>query len=180
MKRPFTDDFAQQVKEQSGVDFDRCFQCLTCTLGCPLVSTMDFQPHQLIRLIQTGGREEILGSRTIWRCASCESCVTRCPNEINLPRLMDTLRQMAREQRVAAGEKSIPVFHRTFIGGIRQWGRQYELGMLLAFKIKSRDLFSDLGLGMKMLQKGKISLLPGKNKSARDVKTIFRKLKWTD
>jgi heterodisulfide reductase subunit C len=180
MTRPITDDFAQQVKEQSGVDFDRCYQCLTCTLGCPFVSTMDLQPNQLIRKIQTGAKDEVLGSRTIWRCASCESCVTRCPNEINLPRLMDTLRQMAREQRVAAGDKAILVFHQTFIAGIRQWGRQYELGMLLSFKIKARDLFSDLGLGMKMMQKRKISLLPGTNKSSKDMKAIFRKLKWTD
>jgi heterodisulfide reductase subunit C2 len=180
MTKTFTVNFAQQLKEQSGVDFDRCYQCLTCTLGCPFVSTMDFQPNQLIRKIQTGARDEVLRSRTIWRCASCETCVTRCPNEINMPRLMDTLRQMARVQRVAAGDKAIATFHRAFIAGIRQWGKQYELGMLLSFKIKAGDLFSDLGLGMKMMQKRKISLLPGRNKSGKDLKAIFRKLKWTD
>ena len=180
MTKTLTIDFAQKVKEQSGVDFDRCYQCLTCTLGCPFVSTMDIQPNQVIRKIQTGARDEVLGSRTIWRCASCETCVTRCPNEINMPHLMDSLRQMAREQRVAPGDKGIRVFHQTFIAGIRQWGRQYEMGMLVSFKLKARDLFSDLGLGMKMVQKGKINLLPTRNKSQKDVKAIFRKLKWTD
>jgi heterodisulfide reductase subunit C2 len=180
MTQSITDNFAQQIKKRSGVDFDRCYQCLTCTLSCPFVSTMDLQPNQLIRKIQIGAGDEVLGSRTIWRCSSCEYCVTRCPEEINLPRLMDTLRQMAIEQKVAAGDKSIAVFHQAFINGIRQWGKQYELGMILSFKIKARDLFSDLGLGLKMVQKRKISLFPGRNKSSPEVKAIFRKVKWTD
>jgi heterodisulfide reductase subunit C2 len=180
MTQANTNDFAQQVKERSGVDFDRCYQCLTCTLSCPFVSTMDIQPTQLIRKIQIGARDEVLGSRTIWRCASCESCATRCPEEVNLPHLMDTLRHMAIEKKVIAGDKAIAVFHRTFIAGIRQWGKQYEFGMLLSFKIKARDLFSDLGLGLKMVQKRKISLFPGRNKSSLEVKAIFRKVKWTD
>jgi heterodisulfide reductase subunit C2 len=172
--------FAQTVKEQSGVNFDLCYQCLTCTLSCPFASTMDLLPNQLVRKIQIGAKEEVLSSRTIWRCASCETCVTRCPNEINIPRLMDTLRQMSRQEKVTAGDNGVAVFHQAFIAGVRQWGRQYELGMLLSFKIRARDLFSDLGLGMKMLQKGKISLMPGRNRSAKEVKSIFRKLKWTD
>jgi heterodisulfide reductase subunit C len=173
-------EFARQVREQSGVNFDRCYQCLTCTLSCPFAFTMDYLPHQLIRKIQMGTRDEVLRSQTIWRCASCETCITRCPHEIDLPRLMDTLRQMALKDKVPVGDKGIPVFHEAFIVGIRRWGRQYELGMLLSFKIKARDLFSDMRLGIKMLQKRKLSLLPGRNKGGLDVKAIFRKLKWTD
>jgi heterodisulfide reductase subunit C len=177
LEKSSAQEFARLIKEQSGVDFDRCYQCLTCTLGCPFAVTMDYLPHQVVRLLQMGAKEELLHSRTIWRCASCETCLTRCPNEINLPRLMDTLRQMALEANVPPGDRGVPAFHRSFLGSVRQWGRQYELGMLLSFKIRVRDLFSDLGLGIKMLQKRKLGLLPGQNKARREVKAIFRKLK---
>jgi heterodisulfide reductase subunit C len=173
-------EFTRQVKEQSGVNIDRCFQCLTCTLSCPSSFTMDYLPNQLIRKIQAGARDEVLHSRTIWRCISCETCVTRCPNEINIPRLMDTLRQMAVREKITPGDKNVPAFHAVFIESIRQWGRQYELGMLLLFKIKTRDFFSDIGLGMKMLQKGKLGLLPGKNSGRQEIKAIFNKLKEMD
>jgi len=173
-------EFARQVREQSGVNFDRCVQCLTCTLSCPASFTMDYLPNQLIRKIQAGARDEVLHSRTIWRCVSCETCLARCPNEINLPRIMDTLRQTAVKENITPGDKYVPAFHLAFIESISQWGRQYELGMLLSFKIKARDFFSDIGLGLKMLQKRKLGLLPGKNSGRQEMKSIFRKLKEID
>ncbi len=41
--------FATQVKELSGVDFNRCYQCLTCALSCPVVHAIDFLPNQIVR-----------------------------------------------------------------------------------------------------------------------------------
>jgi len=55
---------------------------------------MDLLPSQVIRLAQLG-MEEVLESNTIWICASCLTCVTRCPKEVDLPRLMEALRQIA-------------------------------------------------------------------------------------
>ena len=167
--------FAGQVKELSGVNFNRCYQCLTCTLGCPVLFAMDYLPNQILRMIQLGAKSEALQSATIWLCASCETCATRCPYEIDIPRLMDTLRQMALQENISGKETTIPAFHQIFLKGIRQWGRQYELGMLLELKLKFRDFFSDIGMGIKMLRKGKLSLLPGRVRSYREIKTIFRK-----
>jgi len=55
---------------------------------------MDILPSQVIRLGQLG-MEEVLESNTIWICASCLTCVTRCPKGVDLPRLMEALRQIA-------------------------------------------------------------------------------------
>ncbi len=170
-------EFTRQVREHSGVNFDLCYQCLTCTLSCPAAFTMDYLPHQIIRKVQMGARDEVLSSRTIWRCVACETCVTRCPQEVNLPRLMDTLRQMSLREKAVPGDRGIPVFHQAFLQGVRRWGRQYELGLLLSFKIKTKDLFSDIGLGLKMLQKRKLSLLPGRNQSRQEMKYMLGKLK---
>ena len=168
--------FSTKVKELSGVNFDRCYQCLTCTLGCPFFFAMDFWPNQVLRMVQLGLKDKVLQSSTIWLCASCEACATRCPHEIDIPRVMDVLRQMALEERVQARETSVTSFHRAFLQSIERWGRQYELGTLLKLKLNTRDFFSDLRLGLKMLWRGKLNLFPPtKTKGMEQIRTIFRK-----
>jgi heterodisulfide reductase subunit C len=168
-------DFTRRVREASGVAFDRCYQCLTCTLSCPVGFAMDYLPHQIVRMVQGGSGPEVLSSRTIWVCASCETCAVHCPNEIDIPRLMDTLRQMAFRQAAPAGERSVPAFHRAFIGSIRRWGREYELGMVLGLKMKTRDFFSDLGMGLRMVLKRKMNILPHRIKGSAEVAAIFER-----
>jgi heterodisulfide reductase subunit C len=41
------------------------------------------------------GMEEVLSSITIWICASCLTCVSRCPKGVDLSRLSEALRQIA-------------------------------------------------------------------------------------
>jgi heterodisulfide reductase subunit C len=92
--------FVQQVEEISGEDLLSCNQCGKCSAGCPVVAAMDLLPSQVIRMAQLG-MEDVLESNTIWICASCLTCVTRCPKGVDLPRLMEALRQIALRQGVA-------------------------------------------------------------------------------
>ncbi|HHS96407.1 MAG TPA: 4Fe-4S dicluster domain-containing protein [Chloroflexi bacterium] len=87
-------DFVSEVEEISGEDLLACNQCGKCSAGCPVASVMDLLPSQVIRMAQLG-MEEVLESRTIWICASCLTCVTRCPKGVDLPRLMEALREIA-------------------------------------------------------------------------------------
>ncbi|MBU2608114.1 MAG: 4Fe-4S dicluster domain-containing protein [Chloroflexi bacterium] len=167
--------FSARVKESSGINFDRCYQCLTCTLGCPFCFAMDFSPNQVLRMVQLGLKDRVLRSSAIWFCASCKACYTRCPHDVDIPRMMDALRQMALEAGVESKETSIPQLHRTFLHSIEQWGRQYELGTLLKLKLKTKDFFGDLVLGLKMLWKGKMPLLPPKKKGGDKLRDIFEK-----
>ena len=84
--------FVRQVEEISGQDLLACNQCGKCSAGCPVAAAMDLLPSQVIRMAQLG-MEEVLESNTIWICASCLTCVTRCPKGVDLPRLMEALRQ---------------------------------------------------------------------------------------
>jgi len=167
-------NFPQKVKEASGTNINRCYQCLTCSLGCPVVFAMDYLPNQIVKMVQLGLKQRTLTSSTIWVCADCEACATRCPNEVEILRLMDTLREMALREGV--GEKAVTAFHHIFLRNIKRWGKQYELSLILRLKLKTRDFFGDLGLGIKMLQKGKLKLLPPRFAGSEEVRVIFRRI----
>jgi heterodisulfide reductase subunit C len=122
-----------------------------------------------------GRREEILASATIWLCVSCETCITRCPNEVDIARMMDALRQMAIEGGVGAKEKNILKFHEAFLANIRMGGRINEPSLMVHYKLKSGDLFADMAMGLDMFMKGKLSLISPRTKDMKSVRRIFEK-----
>ena len=167
--------FLEEVNgRMGGVPIQSCFHCRKCTAGCPIAFAMEYNPNAIIKMIQMGMREKVLGSSTIWLCASCETCVTRCPNDVDIARMMDTLREMAIESGVDAGEKNIVKFHEAFLSSIKMGGRINEPTMLVHYKLKTGDLFSDLGLGMSMFMKGKIKPISPRTKDMKSVRKIFK------
>ncbi len=169
--------FLEAVQSRSGEKPSRCYQCRKCTNGCPLAFAMDLKPNQVIRAIQLGLEDEILGSSTIWICASCQTCTTRCPNDIDIAHVMDTLRQLSGESEVPAAEEKIVKFHRAFLDSIRRHGRLFELGMVGRYKLSSLDFFGGAKIGMKMVRKGKLKFLPAGIKAKREVRQMFDKKK---
>lgn len=77
--------------EASGQNIFACNLCGKCTAGCPVAEVMDVKPHQVIRRVQMGDMN-LVNSRTIWLCASCLACASRCPKNIELPKIMEALR----------------------------------------------------------------------------------------
>ena len=114
-------------------------------------------------------------SQTIWLCASCETCTTRCPNGIDIARLMDVLRSRALAKARTRTEPKILAFHKSFLGSIRNHGRVFEMGMLTGYMLRSGDLFSRMGLGLEMFKRGKIKFLPERIKGTREVRAMFRR-----
>lgn len=163
------------IEELSGEKVVQCYQCGECTGGCPMAFAMDLTPNQVMRYAQLGVTT-VLDSSAIWLCAGCETCATRCPRSVSLSKVMDALRQIAlSEGRVS--ERSVAAFHKIFIDAVGRDGRVHEVGMLGRYKMVTRDLFSDMGLGMRMLFKGKLKMMPDTIKSAREVREIIRKCK---
>jgi len=136
---------------------------------------MDYLSSQVMRLVQLGQEEEALESRAIWLCASCEACTTRCPMEIDIAGVMDTLRMMAIERKVALPDSRNSTFNKAFLKSVRRHGRVFELGMLAAYKLRAREFFSDLDKAPKMLAKGKLSLFPSRSGSVGEVRKLFRR-----
>ena len=170
---PLENSFLEEVIKESNVDIRACYQCQKCSAGCPVVSAMDILPNQVIRQIQYGRREKVLGSRSIWICASCHTCSVRCPNDIDFAKVMDSLRHLALHSGINAGEKEVPVFHKAFLDSIKSTGRIHELSLILRFKLKTRDFLKDAGLGWQMFRRGKIKMLPQNFTGGKEVKEIF-------
>lgn len=166
--------FFNEVREKSGQPIELCYQCQKCASGCIATGFADYYPNEIIRLVQLGQKERVLNSSSIWICSSCETCGARCPNGINTAEVMDTLKEMA----IAAGmvkEKNINLFHNTFLGSVRSHGRVHETSMMVFYKLKSGDLFSDMDVGLKMFLKGKMPLLPHGIKAKGKLRDIFSK-----
>ena len=167
--------FLSEVIQASGEKIQACFQCQKCSAGCPIAYAMDILPNQMLRRIQYGHREKVLTSKTIWICASCYTCSVRCPNDIDIAKVMDALRSLAIRSGAEPGEKDIPLFHSVFLDTIKSKGRIHELSLIVQLKSKTKDFFKDAGLGLKMFRKGKIKLLPSRFGGGKEIQEIFNK-----
>ena len=167
--------FLKEVERRSGTPVSACFQCHKCSTGCPIGPDMDLLSSQVMRMIHLGEERPVLESEAIWVCASCEACTTRCPMQIDIAAVMDSLRMMAVERKVELPNARGEQFNRSFLQSVCRNGRVFELGMMVAYKIRSRDFFTDAEKTGQMLAKGKLSLLPKKSGSARAVADVFRR-----
>jgi len=161
--------------QQAGLDVNACYQCGRCSSGCPVSPHFDLLPMEVIRLCGYGREEVLLESKTIWLCASCETCTTRCPNGIDIAGVMDVLRQRALEKDEKPHENRVAAFHKSFLRSVRRWGRTYELGMIGAYKMRSGDFFGDLKLGLSMFRHGKLRLRPRGIRGKKAVRSMFHK-----
>ena len=87
--------FLREVEAESGQKVTNCYQCGNCTAGCPCGPEYDLQVSQVMRAVQLGNKEMALSSRSLWLCVSCSTCTSRCPNNIDVAKVMDVLRHMA-------------------------------------------------------------------------------------
>ena len=176
--------FLREVEAASGEKVSLCYQCRKCSSGCPVTFAMDYLPDVILRMVQLGFRDRVLNSSTIWICASCETCTTRCPNEIDIAGVIDTLRRMAlSEGRVAPAVKDIPRFHQAFLSSIKAGGRVNEVGMLRRYllktnlwaKLRSGELLEQAKLGWGMFRRGKLKIWPHRIRQAGEIKKLFAK-----
>ncbi len=92
--RGLSESQLNRIAEISGQNIYRCMQCGTCSGVCPMSAEMKTTPRQAVLLLQHGLIDPVLESETPWLCASCHTCQVRCPRGIELPRVMEAIRQL--------------------------------------------------------------------------------------
>lgn len=163
-----------------------CYQCKKCSAGCPLTFAMDLYPDQVIRLALLGQEATVLACRTIWVCSACETCTTRCPNQIDIAGVMDWLKEEALRRGYASPQPAVTRFHQTFLDTVRLAGGRLSEPLLLGLyqlkrggtlaKLKSGELGEDLRLAWALARRRRlVPRLPVRLKGARAVKDIFAK-----
>jgi heterodisulfide reductase subunit C len=168
-------NFGTEVNIKSGQHVEYCYQCHKCTAGCPVLEAMEYGPDRILKMTTLGQDELVLHSRDIWLCAGCLTCGTRCPNEIDISAVMDALRQIAIKTGYTAAERDALLFHRLFLGVVKQTGRAYEAGMLGLFKVLSKTpLMDDVGAGLNLFMRGRVPLLPDRTKAASEMRRLWR------
>lgn len=170
---------AKNIKETTGVDIDKCYQCGKCSAGCVLADDMDYPPSVIIHMLQTDDQtnnKTVLSSESIWLCQNCENCIGRCPMEIDIPKVMDYLRrESVKKKCVSHKAKNQLSFYRSFLDSVKMSGRLSELVMTIGYKLRTFKLFQDVKLVPSMLAKGKLKLIPESIKNKKNIKSIFKK-----
>lgn len=137
---------------------------------------MDYSPMQVLKMAHLGLRKEVLSSSTIWICASCYTCASRCPRGLNIPAIMSGFKNMAMKSNVPAAIALKPKFHKTFTEIVGKYGRMHEpeLQLKLTDKTDMGALVKNASLGLRMLRKGKISLQPSRLKPSTHFSEIVK------
>ena len=76
----YYDMLAEDIRLVEGLK--ACMNCGVCTAVCPAAEFYNYDPRQIVVIVQTRDDEEIerlLKSDTIWYCGECMSCRPRCP-----------------------------------------------------------------------------------------------------
>lgn len=168
------DELYKEIRSIAGTDFKRCFQCRSCSGGCPFFESMDLGPHKIMRLLQLGLCEEALASSTIWICVGCHTCDSNCPMAVDVPGVMDLLRQKALERGVEVVNPEILDFHKEILHSIQRYGRTHKLEIMLRYKVRRKSWFQDWDVGLRMLAKRKLDLLPSRVEAIHEVQNAFQ------
>jgi len=189
-KREQAASLAEEVSARSGQNLYACYQCRRCASGCPVgEETSGVTPDRLIRMIVLGQVEETLNNPLIWKCVSCFTCGTRCPNDIMTARVVDTLKKMAKRAHIPPLYPKVAAFHESFLASAERAGRLNELGFMGRYEwkntlrslagLKPMEIFEEqknqAGFGLKMLFKGRMHFGLEKIRGKKEFRRLIEK-----
>lgn len=114
-------DYIQELKQDIRFieGFNNCINCGTCTATCPAAAVMDYDPREIMDIVQQNDNlqiEVLLQSDKIWYCGECLSCKTRCPRDNSPCYVIQSLRYLSivsgLYKQSREGQKQIELKHK--------------------------------------------------------------------
>lgn len=91
-------EFVDRIVEAGADRLRTCIQCGTCSAVCPSGRRTAFRTREVIRKALLGLKDEVLASEDLWLCATCYTCLERCPRQIKVTDAIIIMRNMAVDQ----------------------------------------------------------------------------------
>lgn len=170
--------FLDQVEDiPGGEKISRCIQCGTCTGSCPVSYAMDLPPRQLIALFRAGELESIMKSHSIWICASCYACTTRCPSGIKITDIIYALKRTVMEKNYRSNGHHVQILANLFVQNLMNYGRLHEGTLIRKYYQKTgiTKLFGFIPMVRKMIKTRRLEMFPKKIKARRALSRIIKK-----
>ncbi len=92
----YYDMLMEDVRMQEGLT--ACMNCGVCTGLCPAADFYNYDPRQVVNLVQSKDDEaieELMRSEVIWYCGECMSCRPRCPRANTPGYVIQSLRTLS-------------------------------------------------------------------------------------
>jgi heterodisulfide reductase subunit C len=175
--------FLEQVSFiPAGERIKRCIQCGTCTGSCPVSYAMDLSPREVIALFRAGEMETIMKSRTIWICASCYACTTRCPSGIKITDIIYALKRTAMEKNMQSMAPQVQRLAGLFIENLMKYGRLHEGTLIRKYYTRTNIWkFIDLiPLARKMWKTRRVAAFPKRIRAHESLSRIIQKAQEID
>lgn len=184
--------FVREVMERSNQNLLACYQCRRCAAGCPVGEESGYvTPDRLIRMLILGDRENALTNELVWKCVSCYTCGTRCPNDIQTARITETLKKISKENRLEPLSTEVYYFHSTFVNSGVRWGRLNEIEFINFYEIKTAlthlrrfkfkavydEMVAQTKLGLKMIKRKRLHFRFQSAKGRGEIKRLYQKAK---
>ncbi|MBF0225912.1 MAG: 4Fe-4S dicluster domain-containing protein [Desulfobacterales bacterium] len=187
-----SDVFTNEVIIKSNQNLNLCYQCRKCAAGCTVADETDyFTPDRLIRAILLGDKSTSLNNKLVWKCVSCYTCGTRCPNDIQTGKITETLKKMSKEAHIEPLIPEVYYFHDSFLKSIRRWGRINEMEFMGSYELKNlfgrlkqkdlkpivNELIQQAKLALSMLKLKRLHFSFEKINDRYLIRRLFRKAK---
>ncbi|MEA2062709.1 MAG: 4Fe-4S dicluster domain-containing protein [Gemmatimonadota bacterium] len=162
-----------------GEKIKQCQQCGTCSSSCPTAGWMDYSPREIIAALRAGMLDRVLESNTVWMCSSCYSCTVRCPAGIKFTDVMYELKRLGNKYGYVDRSSTTAKMARVFVKTVERYGRNAEGELLARYYLATNPLagLSQVGLGLRMLLRGRLPMLPHSIKGRKSLRKMVAAVK---
>ena len=88
-------DFTAEFIDAGIETVKHCFQCGTCSGGCPSGRRTPYKVRQLVRKCLLGLKEEVITDDALWMCTTCYTCQERCLRSVKIVEIIKKARNVA-------------------------------------------------------------------------------------